>query len=101
MFQTPKDCPHEFRIQAVKRFLETSRRCKFTARELGIPELTLRGWKNTLMGEAKKEAMPDKKGRKDNESLLIEKEKRIQQLEEENLILKKSIGIFTKDSRPK
>ncbi len=101
MFQTPKDYPHEFKIQAVKRFLETGRRCKFTARELGIPESTLRGWKNKLMSEAKREVIPDKKGKKDYESLLIEKEKRIQQLEEENFILKKSIGIFTKDSRPK
>jgi transposase-like protein len=34
MFQTPKDYPHEFKIQAIKRFLQNGRRCKFTARKM-------------------------------------------------------------------
>jgi len=101
MYQGPKDYPHEFKIQSLKRYLENGCRCNFTAKELGIPESTLRGWRTKYMAEVKQEIKPNKKGKKDYESLLIEKEKRIQQLEAENIILKKSIGIFTRDPQQK
>ncbi|TGL88043.1 hypothetical protein EHQ68_09290 [Leptospira congkakensis] len=95
--------PYEFKIESVKRYLENGRRAKYTADELGIPESTLREWRDKYMTEIKKETspVPVKQGKKEFESILQEKEKRIQQLEEEVQILKKSIGIFTKDSRQK
>ncbi|WP_210412219.1 transposase, partial [Leptospira levettii] len=101
MYKQAKDYPHEFKIQAIKRYLENGRRVNYTAKELGIPESTLRGWRDKYMDELKKEDTPSKKKKKDYETLLKEKEKIIQQLEEENLILKKSIGIFTRDPRQK
>ncbi|MCW7494828.1 transposase, partial [Leptospira sp. 2 VSF19] len=97
MYKQAKDYPHEFKIQAIKRYLENGRRVNFTAKELGIPESTLRGWRDKYMDEVKKETTPSKKIKKDYEALLKEKEKIIKQLEEENSILKKSIGIFTRD----
>ncbi len=101
MRKPPKNYPHEYKIQALKRYLTNGRRNKYTARELGIPESTLKDWRKTHMKEAQKEFIPEKKGKKDYENLLIEKEKKIQQLEDEIIILKKSIGIFTKDSQQK
>ncbi|MBK6608446.1 MAG: hypothetical protein IPG24_23930 [Leptospiraceae bacterium] len=44
---------------------------------------------------------PKEKPKRDYEKELKEKDKLIQRLEDENLILKKSIGIFTKDSQQK
>lgn len=43
----------------------------------------------------------NKPSKRDYEKELEEKNKRIQRLEEENAILKKSIGIFTRDSHQK
>lgn len=101
MIRVIREYPHEFKIQAIKRYLENGRRGKYTAKELGIPSSTLREWKNKYMDEVKRETNPKKKGKKIDENLLQEKEKRIRELEEEVSILKKSIGIFTKDSQAK
>ena len=53
------------------------------------------------MGEIKREEKQKKPIKKDYEAILREKEKLINQLEEENLILKKSIGIFTRNPQQK
>lgn len=97
MARKPKYYPEEFKIQAVRRYLENGKRAKFTGRELGIPDATLRGWIDSYMD---KKTEPKKKD-EDLASLLREKENRIKQLEEENVILKKSIGIFTRDTQQK
>ncbi len=97
MARKPKYYPEEFKIHAVRRYFENGKRAKFTGREIGIPDATLRGWVNSYM---EKNTEPKKK-EEDLVSLLKEKENRIKQLEEENLILKKSIGIFTRDTQQK
>ena len=87
--------PLEFKIDAVRLYLNNNRKLEETARELGVPSSTLIGWKDKYMNEAKG-IKKDKISKKAYEEVLKEKEKRIKELEEENLILKKSIGIFTK-----
>ncbi len=94
--------PEEFKIQAVRRYYENGKRAKFTGRELEVPDATLRGWVKSYM-EKDKDPKKSKAFKKEEDlsCLLKEKENRIRELEEENLILKKSIGIFTRDSRQK
>lgn len=91
----PRNYPLEFKIESVRRYLENGKRGKFTARELDIPVSTLRGWKRKYMDEVKDQIKTSNK-KQDIESLLKEKDALIQRLIEENNILKKSIGIFTR-----
>jgi len=95
-----REYPKEYKIESVKLYLANGRRTNKTARDLGIPQTTLRGWVKKYMNEAtdKHKSKPSKR---DYEKELEEKNKRIQRLEEENAILKKSIGIFTRDSQQK
>jgi transposase len=95
-----REYPKEYKIESVKYYLEKSRSKNQAARELGIPMTTLRGWIKKYMNEIK--GMDKSKvGKKDYEKALEDRDKRIKQLEEENLILKKSIGIFTRDTQQK
>ncbi len=87
-------------MQAVRRYYENGKRAKLTGRELGIPDATLRGWVNSYMDKDSKKAKVSLK-EEDLSSLLKAKEDRIKELEEENIILKKSIGIFTRDTQQK
>ncbi|XDD44769.1 transposase (plasmid) [Leptospira sp. WS60.C2] len=56
----------------MKRYLENGRRVNYTAKELGIPESTLRGRRDKYMDELKKEDTSPKKKKKDYETLLKE-----------------------------
>lgn len=95
-----REYPREHKIEAVKYYLEKGKSKNRTAKELGIPETTLRGWIKKYMNEIKTNDK-SKIGKKDYEKALSERDKRIKQLEDENLILKKSIGIFTRDTQQK
>lgn len=95
-----REYPKEYKIESVKLFLANGRRRNKTAKELGIPLTTLRGWIKKHMSEAVDKAK-EKPQKRDYERELQEKDKRIQRLEEEVLILKKSIGIFTRDPQQK
>jgi exonuclease VII small subunit len=53
------------------------------------------------MSEIKSEEKKKKNNKKDYETIIKEKEREIQLLQEENLILKKSIGIFTRNPQQK
>jgi len=87
----------EYKKEAISCYFENGRNCRKTAEELGVPEPTLRGWVKKYMknNEDRKDILNPK--RRDLEAELKEKDKLIKQLEEENLILKKSIGIFVKN----
>jgi len=95
-----REYPKEYKIESVRLFLANGKQRNKTAKELGIPLTTLRGWIKKHMNEATGKPK-DKSGKRDYEKELEEKNKRIQRLEEENAILKKSIGIFTRDSQQK
>ena len=95
-----REYPKEFKVESVRLYLEKGKSKKKTARDLGIPDGTLRGWIKKYMNEAT-DKPKEKHGKRDYERELQEKDKRIQRLEEEVLILKKSIGIFTRDPQQK
>ncbi|MDX1960258.1 MAG: transposase [Leptospiraceae bacterium] len=95
-----KEYPLEFKIESVKRYLRNKKDLSKTSRELGVPPTTLRGWKDKYMSEAK-ESSNEKLSKKDYEAVIKSKDKYIKDLEEENAILKKSIGIFTRNPQQK
>jgi transposase len=95
-----REYPKEFKIESVRLYLEKGKNKRKTARDLGIPDGTLRDWIKKYMNEAMNKTK-DKPKKRDYEKELKEKDKLIQRLEEENLILKKSIGIFVRDPQQK
>ncbi len=91
----------EYKIESVRQYVKNGRGLTVTARELGVPNTTLNGWVKKYMSEINSSNKKDKPPKKDYESLLKEKDKYIQTLEEEVAILKKSIGIFTRNPQQK
>jgi len=91
----------EYKIESVRQYLKNRRGLTFTARELGVPNTTLNGWVKKYMSQINSTNKKEKPPKKDYESLLKEKDKYIQTLEEEVAILKKSIGIFTRNPQQK
>ncbi len=91
----------EYKIESVRQYVKNGRGLTFTARELGVPNTTLNGWVKKYMPQIISANKKEKPLKKDYESLLKEKDKYIQTLEEEVAILKKSIGIFTRNPQQK
>jgi transposase len=91
-----REYPKEFKLESVRHYLENGKNRKKTSRDLKIPDTTLRGWIKKFMNEVIDKGN-EKPKKKDYEKELQEKDKCIERLEEEVLILKKSIGIFTRD----
>ncbi len=91
----------EYKIESVRQYVKNGRGLTFTARELGVPNTTLNGWVKKYMSQIISANKKEKPPKKDYESLLKEKDKYIQTLEEEVAILKKSIGIFTRNPQQK
>ncbi len=91
----------EYKIESVRQYIKNGRGLTFTARELGVPNTTLNGWVKKYMSQINSTYKKEKPPKKDYESLLKEKDKYIQTLEEEVAILKKSIGIFTRNPQQK
>jgi transposase len=90
----------EFKIESVRLYIANEKNKKKTARDLGIPVGTLKGWIERYMNEAVNKSK-EKLKKRDYERELKEKDKLIQKLEDEVLILKKSIGIFVRDPQQK
>ena len=90
----------EFKIESIRLYIANEKNKKKTARDLGIPVGTLKSWIEKYMNEAVDKAK-EKPKKRDYEKELKEKDKLIQRLEDEVLILKKSIGIFVRDPHQK
>jgi transposase len=86
----------EYREEAVKLVIETSRPIAQVARELGVVEGTLGNWVNGYRrkhaGEEPPLAIPER-------AELAELRRRTRELEQENLFLKKAAAYFAKDHR--
>jgi transposase len=89
--------PKEYMLECVRIYIESKKGYYKVSEELGVPRSTLKGWIDKYMDEIKSEEKSKKGKKKDYESIIKEKEKQIQFLLEENQILKKSIGIFTRN----
>ena len=83
----------EFKLESVRLYIANGKNKKNTARELGITAITLNSWIVKYMNEALDKSK-EKPKKRDYEKELKEKNKLIQKLEDENLILKKSILKF-------
>lgn len=86
----------EFKLQAIQLTREQGKSVTKTARELGLSENTLYRW----MAEFKKDGeqtFPGSGQLKPEEKALRDLQKKIQDLEEENEILKKAMHYFAKD----
>lgn len=88
----------EFKLQAVNMVKEDGKRIAEVARELDLAEQTLHNWvkkyyqgnESAFVGSGN--VHPENKMERDYK-------KRIRDLEEENAILKKAMGIFAKDQK--
>ena len=85
----------EFKIEAVK-LAELSDNTSQTARELGINAGMIRRWKQRFVEDGKR-AFPGHGNPRDEELAKLRKE--LRRVKEENIVLKKAAGIFSRDLR--
>jgi len=87
----------EFKDQAVEMVLSTGRPLKVVARELGISDSTLRGWKDRYLGEVAEKP----EGREYTPEHLAEENRRLREeneyLKRQRDILKKACGILSNE----
>ena len=86
----------EFKIQAVKRVLETEKTASAVAKEVGCSAPALRRWV-TEYQEKDKNPFPGKGIPRDEELSQLRKE--LRETQEERDILKKAISIFSRTKR--
>ena len=96
MARVKKNYSPEFREEAVKIVIETSRPIAQVARELGIVEGTLGNWVNTYRREHAGEEPPLTLNER---ARLRELERETRELKIENDFLKKAAAYFAKDHR--
>jgi transposase len=94
--RSKKSYSPEFREEAVKLVIETSRPVAQVAKELGIVEGTLGNWVNAYRREHAGEEPPLAISER---AELAELRRRARELEQENLFLKKAAAYFAKDHR--
>ena len=96
MARVKKNFSPEFREEAVKMVIETSRPIAQVARELGIVEGTLGNWVNTYRREHAGEEPPLALNER---ARLRELERETRELKMENDFLKKAATYFARDHR--
>jgi transposase len=94
--RSKKSYSPEFREEAVKLVIETSRPVAQVAKELGIVEGTLGNWVNAYRREHAGDEPPLAISER---AELAELRRRARELEQENLFLKKAAAYFAKDHR--
>lgn len=98
-----RECPNmakrydkEFKLHAVKQVTEQGKTAAQVSRELDIAQQTLSKWIQKYK-EDQSEPFVGSGNLRSEDKALKELEKRLRDLEEENAILKKAMGIFAKD----
>ncbi len=91
-----RDFSREFRDEAVRLVIETSRPIAQVAKELGINPGTLGNWANSYRREHAGEEPPLGVSER---AELAELRRRTRELEQENLFLKEAAAYFAKDHR--
>jgi transposase len=92
----PKSFSPEFKDEAVKMVIETSRPVSIVAKELGINESTLGGWVTSYRREHAGEEPPPTVHER---ARLRELERENRELKMENDFLKKAAAYFARDHR--
>uniref|UniRef100_UPI00355833AC transposase n=1 Tax=Streptomyces corallincola TaxID=2851888 RepID=UPI00355833AC len=93
----PSKYTREFREEAVRVALQSSRTISETARELDLNPETLRGW--VKKHQKQNEPAAGAPLTLDERARLKEQDRRIHELEMENAFLKKCAAYFAKDPR--
>lgn len=88
----------EFKLEIVKLVTELGKKVSEVAREVQIPENTIRRWMKEL-NQSGKDAFPGEGSLKPVDAEIKELKKKLSNLEKENAILKKAVAIFTKDEK--
>ncbi|UTR16846.1 transposase [Salipaludibacillus sp. LMS25] len=86
-----------FKLQAVQ-MVKDGKRIAEVARELDLAEQTLHNWVKKY-DQHKASAFVDSRNLSSEDKAERDDQKRIRDLEEENAILKKAMGIFAKDQK--
>lgn len=92
--RTTRTYDKEFKLNAIKLYLESGRSYRQIGDELGVPEATLAGW----VGDYKKDdanCFPGKGYQKPADEELSRLRKELTIAREERDILKKALGIFS------
>ena len=84
----------EFKLNAIKLYLESKRGFKKIADELGIPFSTLVGWVDDYKKDGG-EAFPGRGHVKPSDTEIVNLRKELAIVREERDILKKALGIFS------
>lgn len=92
-----KSYDKEFKLEAVQ-LVQSGKRVAEVARELDLAEQTLHNWVKKF-GKDGEAAFVGSGNLKPEDKANHDLQKRIRDLEEENAILKKAMGIFTKDQK--
>lgn len=87
----------EFIEEAVKLSESPGHTIESVAADLGVPASTLAGWRVRLLPKPEQQPVPTKA--EDLEQQNERLRKRVAELEEEKLILKKAMAFFAKESR--
>lgn len=95
MTKTRKTYDREFKLSAVKMITEGGMKLSEVSRDLGVNENSLHKWKKDYLSE-QQQAFPGKGKMKPEEEELRRLEKELKRVKQENEILKKAIGYFTK-----
>ena len=95
---TRKKYDKDFKLEAVNMVISQKRPVAAVARELGIHENTLYKWIN-LAGESHGEAFPGSGNLGAEDAEMRRLKRKIADLEEENLILKKATAYFAKHQK--
>ena len=88
----------EFKHQTVQYVLEQGKAVAQVARELDLSENTLHRWVSEYKRD-EEQAFVGSGNLKPEDKAMMDLQKRIRDLEEENAILKKAMHIFAKDRR--
>ena len=95
---TRKKYTAEYKKEVVKLITEAGKKPAQVARDIGVHETTLYKWLKQYTSYGN-EAFPGKGNLRSDAKELKDMKKRIADLEEENVILKKAMAIFSKDVR--
>ena len=98
MKRTRRRFSREFKIEAVNLVAKGGNSIVEVARDLGLHPNTLGLWKKQLT-EDPEHAFPGKGHMKPEQQELHDLRKRVKMLQEENEILKKTVGYFARDEQ--
>ncbi len=89
----------EFKMDAAKLVVETGKTAAQVARDLGIAEQTLHNWIKKYKEDNDGGSFIGSGHSTPEKAAMLDLQKKLRDLEEENAILKKAMGIFAKNQK--